>query len=258
MDVTYRSTTKDVHVATLEHGFDLNLVPPGYTTLFKHQNPAFRARLINEFTLIVSRIRIELKRQGKDWNQLELVQQQKIFQTWWNEHEGRRKVDKVRIFGDTGERLEALHLYDKTVDKTIAQREMATNSTPQRNIGENTEQNTGRRTETEPKTLNIAPENIFAGTSQMSNGLSAGSHQHRDPLRPVHAYRPRTPSSLRQLTSTEAETPNVAPEISPARTSQMSYRLRAGSQHQGFPRHVHAHTAGDPSPLRQSNWADEM
>ena len=246
MDVTYRSTTKDVHTAILEHGFDLNLVPPGCTTLFKHQSPAFRARLINEFKLIVSRIRIELRRRGIDWNQFELVQQQEVFQTWWEEHEGRRKVDKIRTFGDTGERLVSLHLYDKIVDKPFAQRQMTTKRTPKRNTEENTEQNTGTRTETEPETLTVAPENIFAGTSQMSNRLSAGS-QHQNSPRPVHAHRPRTPSPLRQLAWAEAETPKVAPENSPTGTSQMSYRLTAGSQHQGFCflRPVNAHTARD-------------
>lgn len=198
MDGTHIPTAEEIHASTLEQGFNLSLLPPACTTLFKISSPRFRTCLLHEFTLILVRTRIELKRRGIDWDHLGLPEQQPIFKIFWDKRKDRVQDDNKIAFGDTQERLEALQREGEMVDKAIAQGELPLKSIPNEGIKGNTEQKKRKRTETEPNTSTVAAPNSSAGTSQTSNGLTAGS-QHQGFLKPVHAHAPKKPSPLGQL-----------------------------------------------------------
>ena len=191
MDCTRIPTAEEIHASILKQGFDLNLVPPACTTLFKHSTSRLRTCLLNEFILILARTRLELKNTGIDWDHLELPQQQQEFEKYWN-----KRKERVGIaFGDTQQRLGAPQREGEVSDKAI----------PNGDTEGNTAQKKRKRTEIEPNEPNpptVAPQHRSAGTRQTVNGLTAGS-QHQGLLKPVHAHAPKKPSPLGQFTSAD-------------------------------------------------------
>ena len=89
-----------------------------------------------------------------------------------------------RVFGDTQECMAALYHESEKLDRAIEKGEITMKSVPKRDTKQIAEQNTGNRTEREPKAPTVAPQTDSAGTNQTSNGQTsngqtAGSqHQH--------------------------------------------------------------------------------
>ena len=141
MTSNHRATTEEIHASVLERGFDLNLVPHSYVILFKHQSTSYCDRLINEFNLGLLRVRIELKKHGYDWDQMELGQQKELFRTSCIDPEGRIRADNTRVFGDTQERMAALHHEGEKLDRAIEKGEITMKSVPKRDTKQIAEQN---------------------------------------------------------------------------------------------------------------------
>ena len=244
MASSHTATAEVINRPVLDPGFDLNLLAPDYITLLRHQTTSILDRNIEELKMVVLRIRITLKKEGVEWNYLQLWEQQRVF---------RFSCEKIRVkhrkFRDTQECMAELHRLDESVDRDIGKGKIKIKNIP------TTEQNTGNTTEAEPGTPTVAPQANFAGADHRSNGLTAGA-QHQRLLRRRHTH---TPSPLRQSNGLTAGAQHQrllrrrhTHTPSPLRQPK---GLTTGAQHQRLLRRRHTHT---PSPLRQSTSWDEL